>query len=51
MIKAIKWLALNAVIINEVSNAIKFAFSFVFVDEIYFLFAHLHFKCNLNNLE
>ena len=36
---------------KKVSNAIKTAIIFVFVDKIYFLPAHLHCKCNLNNLE
>ena len=51
MMKTIKWIALNAVIINEVNSAIKIAIIFVFVDEIYFPLAYLHCKCNLNNLE
>ena len=40
----------SAVIINEASNAINFAIIFVFVDDIYFLLAHLHFKY-VNNFQ
>ena len=36
----IKWLALKASIINEVSNATKIAIIFVFLHEINFLPAH-----------
>ena len=41
------WLALKAVIINEVSNATKNASIFVLLYEIYFLLARFYFKCNL----
>ena len=51
MINSIKWVVLNVVIVNNVSNAIKFVIIFVFADEIYFLLAHLHFTCILNNPE
>ena len=51
MIKTIKWIAIDTININEVSNAMKTAISFAFVDEICFFLAHLHFKCNLNNLK
>ena len=48
----IKWIALIAFInYNERSNAAKIVIIFVFLYEIYFLFAHFYFKCNLKNPE
>ena len=48
----IKWLALKAFIINEVSNYTKIAIIFFFFfHEIYFALAHFFFKCDLKNPE
>ena len=45
----IKWLALGALIKNEVSNVTKIAFFFLY--EIYFLLANFHFKFNSTKQE